>query len=449
MAAAVQTQTLCEQNFVPFNARKAFSGHVVKHTRGKNDGVVSSPQNTASSPILASWAPRPPVPTNNSESTLGITGDWPTVSQFSASSLSNSAEDIPLNERTTASQSSITSLSTSAEDASLDEALEVCILLTIRVPRAFAVRSGASCIPGSCLHSGPSTPELVWGSPNVWSQLVFPCSYSPHASPALYALLMHALCHPHPVTRSPTPWHALGAQEFSAHASSDTPGHELGLLTASLELLQGSAERSTTTDRHTPSAPPSSSHATVAVPPAGQAEPWAAPAGVEALIDKTTASPGHTAGAASTQAPNAHGILVPDWVLGEAEAAAQGLPEPPVEHEGAALPATGLTAEQTPAIRVLANSSSSSVEDASLDEALEVCILTTTMHMPLAFAVTGGASCILGSCLHNVSSTPRLVCEATSSGAATRSLQLQSSCITALPAAPVHALFDPRQANAA
>ena len=54
------------------------------------------------------------------------------------------------------------------------------------------------------------------------------------------------------------------------------------------------------------------------------------------MIDETTASPGHAAEAASAQAPNAHGILVTDWVLCEAEAAAQGLPEPPPAERGSA-----------------------------------------------------------------------------------------------------------------
>ena len=154
----------------------------------------------------------------------------------------------------------------------------------------------------------------------------------------LHALSKHALPYVSQAQCSPTHLHALGAQAFSTTASATAPGHEPGLLNASLVLLHSSAERCT--DIETQIDSPSDGQATPAKPPEDHAGHQAAPPGASSLVTEPAAAPGHAAPAA-THVPNAHGIPVPDWVLREAEAGTKPPPKLPTVHEGAVLSLAG------------------------------------------------------------------------------------------------------------
>lgn len=138
---------------------------------------------------------------------------------------------------------------------------------------------------------------------------------------------------------SQLPLHALGAQAFSTPASTTAPGHEPGLLNAGLELLHSSAERRV--DARAEFVPPSSGQAAAFKSPAEHAGPQAAPAGANSLDTEPKAASGAAAPAATAHVPNAHGILVPDWVASEAEAGTQPPPKLPTVHEGAVLSLAG------------------------------------------------------------------------------------------------------------
>ena len=155
----------------------------------------------------------------------------------------------------------------------------------------------------------------------------------------LHALSEHALPCVSQAQCSPTHLHALGAQAFSATTTATAPGHEPGLLNASLELLHSSAERCTNIEA--PIESPSNGQATPATPLADHAEIQAAPPGASSLVTEPAGAPGHAAPAASAHVPNAHGIPVPDWVLSEAEAGTKPPPKLPTVHEGAVLSLAG------------------------------------------------------------------------------------------------------------
>ena len=168
MAAVFLTTHLGAQNLFHLGACEAKNEHMTKQPDSTGAHLVPLEDDGASSPIRASWATQPHVPTLGAltEATVGVSAVRIAAYEVSISASSTSTQVTLVGEALDAREagvgatsdlattSSTASHSSSAEDATLDEAtldeaLEVCS--PGHHARVFAqgVRSGASCIEAS------------------------------------------------------------------------------------------------------------------------------------------------------------------------------------------------------------------------------------------------------------------------------------------------------------